>query len=372
MSKASTQALGKARTTNSEFISLGADAWWMHEWCMSESDRKQYDNAAAGALLQEAPAPPKGTLLAAGQSSSLGLGARFESAATVVDYDNAEAVAEAAVAQPYGWIPQGHKCDLCCKAVADRGGVYCGRRRGDGTVAGCGAAICWRCMSRAPREVFGKIRTTKSEFLSLGAEAWWMHERCMNAADLKDYDGESDTDGLTLPPEAPSLTEHRSLQPCTSGGGTAAAVNDGHIPEGPRADAEVAAKAPAAGLYGWLPQGRKCDICFKAVVDRGGVFCGRHRGDGNVAGCGAALCWRCMNKGSREAIGKLRTTKSEFVSLGADAWWMHERCMSTEDRKHYDGEGNPGNDAEVSEQEFAWEGNAGRDTERSEHELAWK
>jgi len=47
-------------------------------------------------------------------------------------------------------------------------------------------------MNRAPKETFGKVRTTKSEFSSLGAEAWWMHEACMTEADKKDYYGKDE------------------------------------------------------------------------------------------------------------------------------------------------------------------------------------
>ena len=32
-----------------------------------------------------------------------------------------------------------------------------------------------------------------------------------------------------------------------------------------------------------------------------------------------------------DKIGKIKTTKSEFASLGPDAWWMHETCMTPED-----------------------------------------
>ena len=34
---------------------------------------------------------------------------------------------------------------------------------------------------------------------------------------------------------------------------------------------------------------------------------------------------------AEDKIGKIKTTKSEFSSLGPDAWWMHERCMTPED-----------------------------------------
>lgn len=34
----------------------------------------------------------------------------------------------------------------------------------------------------------------------------------------------------------------------------------------------------------------------------------------------------------QDKIGKIKTTKSEFASLGPDAWWMHEKCMTAEER----------------------------------------
>eukprot|EP00929_Paragymnodinium_shiwhaense_P079236 TRINITY_DN41237_c0_g1_i2.p1 TRINITY_DN41237_c0_g1~~TRINITY_DN41237_c0_g1_i2.p1 ORF type:complete len:475 (+),score=126.20 TRINITY_DN41237_c0_g1_i2:770-2194(+) len=105
-----------------------------------------------------------------------------------------------------GWMKGGQKCSLCSKAVADRGGVMCGRLRKDGTLAGCRAAVCWRCMNRAPKDSFGKVKTTKSELASLGEEGWWMHEACMNAQDRSDYEGvegEGDLrdDGAPAPPK---------------------------------------------------------------------------------------------------------------------------------------------------------------------------
>lgn len=33
-----------------------------------------------------------------------------------------------------------------------------------------------------------------------------------------------------------------------------------------------------------------------------------------------------------DKIGGIKTTKAEFSSLGRDAWWMHEKCMSAEAR----------------------------------------
>mmetsp|Transcript_79052 Transcript_79052/g.229580 ORF Transcript_79052/g.229580 Transcript_79052/m.229580 type:complete len:121 (-) Transcript_79052:21-383(-) len=95
-----------------------------------------------------------------------------------------------------GWLPEGHRCDLCSKRVVAKGGVFCGRRRADASAAGCRAAVCWRCMNRAARESFGKVKTTKAEFASLGSDAWWMHEQCMSKADARDYYGNDEGESL--------------------------------------------------------------------------------------------------------------------------------------------------------------------------------
>ena len=39
---------------------------------------------------------------------------------------------------------------------------------------------------------------------------------------------------------------------------------------------------------------------------------------------GSARMW------NEDKIGGIKTTKAEFSSLGRDAWWMHEKCMSAE------------------------------------------
>lgn len=86
-----------------------------------------------------------------------------------------------------GWLSDGCRCGICAKSVVSRGGVFCGRRREDGSLVGCKVAVCWKCMVKTPRSLFGDIRTTKAEFTSLGAKAWWMHEKCMNLEDMRDY-----------------------------------------------------------------------------------------------------------------------------------------------------------------------------------------
>lgn len=91
------------------------------------------------------------------------------------------------------WMPVGMVCRLCTKPTAkEMAGIICRRKRADGTVGGCGEGVCWRCMKRAPRESFGKVRTTKEEFESLEEDAWWMHEMCFEDDDYKDYFGESE------------------------------------------------------------------------------------------------------------------------------------------------------------------------------------
>lgn len=92
-----------------------------------------------------------------------------------------------------GWLPEGFKCSKCDKSVVDKGGVYCGRKRPDGSIGGCHAGYCWKCMNKKIDEV-GEIRTNKAEFSELGAGAWWMHEKCMTEEDKKTYYGEDDED----------------------------------------------------------------------------------------------------------------------------------------------------------------------------------
>lgn len=95
---------------------------------------------------------------------------------------------------------------------------------------------------------------------------------------------------------------------------------------------------PEETRFGWLLDGASCSLCSKSVVEKGGVYCGRKRATaGDYGGCFQAICWKCMNK-QRDKIGKIKTTKSEFASLGPDAWWMHETCMTPEDKKDYFGE----------------------------------
>lgn len=97
---------------------------------------------------------------------------------------------------------------------------------------------------------------------------------------------------------------------------------------------EIKPIEPEETRFGWLPDGVSCSMCSKSVVEKGGVYCGRKRALKDFGGCFQAICWKCMNK-QRDKIGKIKTTKSEFASLGPDAWWMHETCMTPEDKKEY-------------------------------------
>eukprot|EP00933_Yihiella_yeosuensis_P080387 TRINITY_DN9379_c0_g1_i1.p1 TRINITY_DN9379_c0_g1~~TRINITY_DN9379_c0_g1_i1.p1 ORF type:complete len:399 (-),score=111.38 TRINITY_DN9379_c0_g1_i1:107-1282(-) len=95
-----------------------------------------------------------------------------------------------------GWLPDGATCSYCSKTVVAEGGVYCGRRKGNGSTEACGGcfdSICWKCMNKNKEKV-GKIKTTKNEFSELGPDAWWMHEKCMTAKDKKAYFGEEEDD----------------------------------------------------------------------------------------------------------------------------------------------------------------------------------
>mmetsp|Transcript_3090 Transcript_3090/g.6936 ORF Transcript_3090/g.6936 Transcript_3090/m.6936 type:complete len:957 (+) Transcript_3090:60-2930(+) len=232
--------LGMVRTTREEFESL-EDAWWMHEQCMAGSDMLDYFGGEE-ALRLAREAADEADVERGGQDSK-GVKSKktkekkqkkkeetAEAAAPEVAVspsaaekikkmsvkelkayldkhgqlhenilEKAELVAKAlevAASEPPdgpAWMPVGMVCRLCTKPQAkEQSGVICRRKRSDGTVAGCGAGVCWRCMKRAPRTDFGQVRTTKEEFESLGEGAWWMHEACFDASDYKDYYGESE------------------------------------------------------------------------------------------------------------------------------------------------------------------------------------
>lgn len=136
-----------------------------------------------------------------------------------------------------------------------------------------------------------------------------------------------------------------------------------HIePEKPAEPEKLPEPVEEESRYGWLPEGTLCTLCEKAVVEKGGVYCGRKRPNASIGGCLKGYCWKCMNK-RKDAIGSIRTNKSEFTDLGSDAWWMHEKCMSAEDKRLYFGEEDEDvgkiKDMEDSDSEpdgkFAWE-----------------
>mmetsp|Transcript_36028 Transcript_36028/g.53798 ORF Transcript_36028/g.53798 Transcript_36028/m.53798 type:complete len:206 (-) Transcript_36028:287-904(-) len=104
-------------------------------------------------------------------------------------------------------------------------------------------------------------------------------------------------------------------------------------PEEPKEEPKVEEKR-----IGWLPEGEHCVRCGKSVVEQGGIYCGRKRPNGECVGCFEGICWKCMNKAGKKEFGNVKTSKTEFASLGADAWWMHEKCMSPEDKRSYFGE----------------------------------
>lgn len=94
-----------------------------------------------------------------------------------------------------GMLPPLTDCSRCGrKGLAGVGdaGVFCGRVSVEGTFIGCGAAVCWRCMKRAPNDQLGKLRTSKEECESMGQKAWWMHDFCMREVDTSDYYGSAD------------------------------------------------------------------------------------------------------------------------------------------------------------------------------------
>lgn len=133
-------------------------------------------------------------------------------------------------------------------------------------------------------------------------------------------------------------------------------------PQPPQPKEEKVEEKKEETRIGWLPDKAQCSKCDKLVVEKGGVYCGRRRIDG-CGGCFKAICWKCMNKCTKEEIGGIRTKKAEFASLGAGAWWMHEQCMTADDKRAYFGEDdeldNPKRRGDDSDDEqpgkFAWE-----------------
>jgi hypothetical protein len=97
----------------------------------------------------------------------------------------------------YGWIDPEAPCSLCKKPAGFQGGVYCGRKRDDGTVVGCHKAYCWRCMKKGSAAEIGPIRMKKEDFLEAEGDPtmqWWMHRTCMSKDDVRDFYGEDEED----------------------------------------------------------------------------------------------------------------------------------------------------------------------------------
>lgn len=88
--------------------------------------------------------------------------------------------------------------------------------------------------------------------------------------------------------------------------------------------------------YGFMDAGEVCTMCGKKVQENGGAICGRNtKKKAEQRGCAKGYCWKCMNK----QRGEIKCTKSEFLDLGADAWWMHRGCMNADDlNAYYDGD----------------------------------
>ncbi|CAK0845825.1 unnamed protein product, partial [Prorocentrum cordatum] len=89
------------------------------------------------------------------------------------------------------WLDARVPCSLCHRASpsGEAHGVVCYRRRKGGAEGGCSQGVCWECMESRPRSELGMVRTTRDELESLGKQGWWMHERCMDPADLRAYFG---------------------------------------------------------------------------------------------------------------------------------------------------------------------------------------
>jgi len=136
-------------------------------------------------------APPRPEVMSLSELLNLGKGAVSQQSRE--DSTPKEAKVARKVEKKPGWMQVGSLCTLCGKKITqEQGGVVCCRRRECGTVVGCGADICWRCMSQTPKDSFGNVRTHRSEFASLGPDAWWMHEACMAPEDHDAYFAEEE------------------------------------------------------------------------------------------------------------------------------------------------------------------------------------
>lgn len=249
-------------------------------------------------------------------------------------------------------------------------------------------------METRPRSEFGMVRTTKDEFESLEDDAWWMHERCMEPADLRGYfGGEKELANARAVADAADAEAAAS----SSGGKVAQKPVDPVEAAKERVRAmsvkelkaymlrngastencveksdllakalEVAAKAPLEPVGpAWMPTRMVCRLCTKPPgKEQGGVICRRRRSDGSLSGCGEGICFRCMKKAPRDAFGQVRTTKEEFESLEEEAWWMHERCFADGDYKDYFGESEPeefyNRRTKADQQDWEWDDSANK------------
>eukprot|EP00933_Yihiella_yeosuensis_P030790 TRINITY_DN24362_c0_g1_i3.p1 TRINITY_DN24362_c0_g1~~TRINITY_DN24362_c0_g1_i3.p1 ORF type:complete len:265 (+),score=88.76 TRINITY_DN24362_c0_g1_i3:73-795(+) len=90
---------------------------------------------------------------------------------------------------------------------------------------------------------------------------------------------------------------------------------------------------PAPKIRGkQLSRGGECSMCHQQVLDSASaVLCSHLRDDGTVGGCQKACCFVCMKRASKAMFGKYRMSRDVWAVLGFEAWWMHERCMNSED-----------------------------------------
>merc|ERR1719313_1114759 len=80
-----------------------------------------------------------------------------------------------------------------------------------------------------------------------------------------------------------------------------------------------------------IPSKSLCGCCGRGVrSNKDGIACWRWRETGSI-GCKCCICWTCMEKGPNSILGRVRIARRDFDRLGHDAWWMHEKCMSSTD-----------------------------------------
>lgn len=226
-------------------------------------------------------------------------------------------------------------------------------------------------MESRPRSELGMVRTSKDELEAMGEEGWWMHERCMGAADLRAYFGsdkevaaaraaadQADGGASGAAPAAEAAPDPvdaaRARVKSMSGKELKAYLEERKVNlSGLVEKSELLAKAlevvvqapPIPKGPAWMQIGMVCRLCTKPVKqEKAGVICRRVRANGSCGGCGDGICWRCMKRAPKDSFGQVRTKKQEFESLGDDAWWMHEGCFEEGDYKDYFGESEPEED----------------------------